>query len=159
MPTSAPDCPFCQIVAGTDCEVREVYRNDEVVVFFPTDPATLGHTMVVPTRHVETITGLTNAEAARIAMATTQLARDVQDAFEPDGMNVIQSNGAVAEQTVPHVHVHVVPRWKNDIIGPIWPTETSYTEAAKDDALSALADRVQQHVDVWDRLERGDQET
>ena len=58
--------------------------------------------------------------------------------MRPDGLNVIQSNGAAATQTVMHLHIHVVPRWEDDEVGRIWPPETNYSEGEKDDAWEAL---------------------
>jgi histidine triad (HIT) family protein len=115
-----------------------VFRDADVVEFFPTDPATLGHTLVVPTRHVEILTDLFPHEASMLSLAVLRLSQAVGAAFSPDGLNVIQSNGSVAEQTVRHVHFHVVPRWAGDAIGPIWPAETSFAESSKDNALNRL---------------------
>lgn len=141
VPSSAPNCPFCAIIAGREAGIREVYRTGEVVAFFPTDPATLGHTLVVPTRHVETITELTETEVGTLASASARLARWVEQELRPEGLNVIQSNGAVAEQTVPHVHVHIVPRWQGDAIGPIWLARTDFAEEAKEAVWCVLAAR------------------
>ncbi len=58
--------------------------------------------------------------------------------MKPHGINIIQSNGAAATQSVMHLHVHVVPRWHNDQLGRIWPPETQYSEGAKDQAWEAL---------------------
>ena len=57
-------CPFCAIVRGEDAVVREVARNDKVVIIFPTDPAVLGHCMVIPRRHVEEFAALTSDEVS-----------------------------------------------------------------------------------------------
>jgi len=141
VPTSPPDCPFCAIVAGLVPNTREVYRTREVVAFFPTEPATLGHTMVIPARHAETLTELTAAEVSTLALTTKLLAQWIEQELQPEGLNVVQSNGAVAEQTVPHVHFHVVPRWRDDALGPIWPESTNFTDGAKDFAWHALAAR------------------
>lgn len=145
VPTSPPDCPFCVIVAGLDPDTREVYRTREVVAFFPTEPATLGHTMVIPARHVEMLTELTAAEVSTLALTTQLLAQWIEQELQPEGLNVVQSNGSVAEQTVPHVHFHVVPRWSNDALGPIWPESTNFTEGAKDFAWRALSARALSH--------------
>lgn len=142
MLTSEADCPFCVIVRNQPAETREVYRTSEVVAFFPTEPATLGHTLVIPVRHVETVTGLEPGEVSALSAGTVQLARWIEEELEPDGLNLIQSNGGVAEQTVPHVHVHVLPRWNGDAVGPIWPAVTAFTEHEKDQTWRALADRV-----------------
>jgi histidine triad (HIT) family protein len=58
--------------------------------------------------------------------------------MRPDGLNVIQSNGRAATQTIMHLHVHIVPRWSEDTLGPIWPPETNYSESAKNKALEAI---------------------
>lgn len=135
MPTSHPDCPFCEIVQREDSDAREVYRDEQVVAFFPTEPAVLGHTMVVPRRHVADIWELDEGTAGYLARATVRLAGAIREALHPEGLNVIQSNGEAATQTVFHLHVHLVPRWDGDAMGPIWPEETDYTEEEKDDVL------------------------
>jgi len=138
MPATEPDCPFCEIVTRTVPDVREVYRDAEVVAFFPTEPATLGHTLVIPRGHVPDIWSLTPDVAGALARATLHIANAVKRAIKPEGLNVIQSNGRAATQTVPHLHVHVVPRWEDDTLGRIWPPETNYSERAKDEAWADL---------------------
>lgn len=138
MPTSAPDCPFCEIAQRTDPDAREVYRDDHVVAFFPTDPAVLGHTMVIPRKHLAGIWEMDDDTAAQIARATVRVAGAIRDALRPEGLNIIQSNGEAATQTVFHLHVHLVPRWKGDAMGPIWPEVTDYSEEQKDQALRSV---------------------
>lgn len=138
MPTSDPDCPFCEIVQRDDPDAREVYRDRHVVAFFPHNPATLGHTLVIPRIHVPDIWTLDRSTAEQLADATTRLAAAVKRAVNPDGLNVIQSNGSAASQTVFHLHIHLVPRWEGDPIGHIWPPESNYSEKEKDDAWEAL---------------------
>ena len=131
-------CPFCEIVQRDDEDAREVYRDEHVVAFFPTEPAVLGHTMVEPREHVPDIWSLSEETASHLAWATVRLAGAVRGAVEPEGLNIIQSNGEAATQTVFHLHVHLVPRWEGDAMGPIWPEETDYSEAQKDDALERV---------------------
>lgn len=132
------DCPFCEIVQREDPDAREVYRDEHVVAFFPTEPAVLGHTMVVPREHVPDIWSLSEEKAAHLARATVRLAGAIREAVHPEGLNVIQSNAEAATQTVFHLHVHLVPRWVGDAMGPIWPEETDYGEAEKDQTLAAV---------------------
>lgn len=134
MPTSVPDCPFCEIVERGDPDVREVCRNDDFVVFFPLEPATIGHTLIVPREHLPTIWDLPDRLARELGSMTVEVSRAVRRAMKPGGLNVIQSNGAAATQTVMHLHVHVVPRWEGDSVGRIWPPETSYPDSIKDEA-------------------------
>lgn len=112
-------CPFCAIIMG-EGPAWVVYRNDHAVVFFPLQPATLGHTLVVPRRHIPDIWELPEADAACLSRTVLRVAAALRAAVTPDGLNIIQSSGAAATQTVPHLHVHLVPRWAADAMGPIW---------------------------------------
>ena len=136
------ECPFCEIVDRNDPDVREVYRDANVVAFFPTAPAVLGHTLVIPRRHVPDIWSLRTEEAAQLSAAVLRLADAIRAAVVPEGFNVIQSNGAAATQTVSHLHVHLVPRNEGDAMGPIWPQETDYSEDRKDDVLNRVKSAV-----------------
>lgn len=136
--TGAENCPFCEIVQREDPYAREVYRDGHVVAFFPTEPAVLGHTMVVPRKHLADIWELDEETAGHLTRATVRLAGVIREALRPGGLNVIQSNGEAATQTVFHLHVHLVPRWDGDAMGPIWPEETDYVEAEKDQTLAAV---------------------
>ncbi|MFC2285285.1 MAG: HIT domain-containing protein, partial [Corynebacterium matruchotii] len=104
-----PSCPFCAIIMGEGW-AREVYRDDHTVAFFPLRPATFGHTLVVPRRHIPDIWGLPEADAACLSRAVLRVAAALRAAVAPAGLNIIQSSGAAATQTVPHLHVHLVPR-------------------------------------------------
>lgn len=134
----SPDCVFCGIATGVDQAVREVYRDEQIVAFFPDQPATLGHTLVIPRHHVADIWQIEPGLAGRIAELTVHLAAAIRRAVKPDGLNVIQSNGQVATQTVMHFHAHLVPRWQGDPLGRIWPPETSYTDREKEEAWGRL---------------------
>jgi histidine triad (HIT) family protein len=138
VPTSAADCPFCAIIERVDPDAREIYRDNAVVAFFPQEPATLGHTLVVPRQHIDDIWSLDEDTAAHLARVTVRLADVMRTALHPGGLNIIQSNGAVATQTVLHLHVHLVPRWEGDALGRIWPPETQYSERQKDAAWERL---------------------
>lgn len=131
-------CPFCAIVTGHDTSARTVYRDDKITVFFPLDPATRGHTLVVPNRHVVDLADLTASESRDLGEAVYQTARAVRSALSPDGLNVIQSTGAVATQTIPHVHFHVVPRWHDDRMNLHWPTGAAEDDSAQDQTLIVI---------------------
>ena len=136
-------CPFCAIVAGEDPDVWEVYRNEHIVAFFPTEPAVLGHVLVVPKRHVEDIWGLEPEESVELSTAVLRLSTALRSALLLEGLNVIQSNGEAATQTVPHLHVHLVPRRSGDALGPIWPPTTHFSETSKDEVLRRVRAAVQ----------------
>ena len=136
--TGGEECPFCEIVDRDDPDAREVYRDEHTVAFFPTEPAVLGHTMIIPRAHVPDIWHLTEDKAHQLGATTLRIAAAIRDSLDPDGLNIIQSNGAAASQTVMHVHVHLVPRKEGDRIGRIWPPESNYSEEQKDDAWESL---------------------
>ncbi len=132
------ECPFCRIVEGNDSQAREVYRDEDVVAFLPNEPATRGHLLVVPRKHVEDIWALAASDAAPIARAVVHLASVVRDVVQPQGLNIVQSNGSAATQTVEHLHVHIVPRWHTDGIGDFWPDHAALDNDEKDEVQERL---------------------
>lgn len=130
-------CPFCAIVTGlADADI--VARFGSVIAFFPKHPASLGHTLVVPVDHVEDIWSMDVATASKLSEATLKVARAVKDAVAPEGLNIIQSNGEAATQTIPHLHIHVLPRWNGDGIGPIWPDDSAEDPGSLERVLERL---------------------
>jgi histidine triad (HIT) family protein len=108
------------------------------VAFFPDDPATPGHTLVIPRRHVEHLWATDATLAADLMAAVVRVGKAIYAALSPDGMNLITSAGIAAEQTVPHLHLHVVPRWASDRIGPIWPPKEPLNDHLSDDLAAAI---------------------
>lgn len=143
MPRTDSDCEFCGIIAR-EKDAREVLRTPLVIAFFPTEPATLGHTLLIPREHISTVWDLTHDLAAELGRRTVDLAVAVRDAVHPDGLNIIQSNGGSATQTMPHFHIHIVPRWGDDGIGRIWPSKTEYSGREKDEAWESIRQAVQE---------------
>lgn len=137
---NANECAFCKIIQHRDPDVREVYRDEHVMAFLPLEPATLGHTLVVPRKHIPDIWNVDEDTAAHLSKAVVRLSKAVEVAIGPEGLNIIQSNGEAASQTVFHLHVHIVPRWTGDAVGRIWPPETNYSEPAKDLAWERLSE-------------------
>ncbi len=126
----ASACVFCDIVNGA-VSAHEVHRDDHAVAFLDRRPVFPGHVLVVPARHVATLTDL-DADAIGPLFARVQaIAIAVQDAMEAHGTFVAINN--TVSQSVPHLHVHVVPRRRKDgLRGFFWPRTTyaSDTEAA-----------------------------
>ncbi len=143
MRLSHPDCRICEVINWEDSDLRELYRDAHVVAFLPPEPATLGHTIIAPLEHLPTIWDVEADTAAKLGEAMVYLAGAVKRAMSPDGLNIIQSNGEVATQTVMHLHLHVVPRWEGDDFGPVWPVkDTDYSVHQKDSAWQQLNDVV-----------------
>ncbi len=116
-------CPFCEIARGADRSVAIVCEATRWLAFLPPEPATPGHTLVVPRAHFPDFWALEEDLAAELANAVVSVGRAIDVALNPEGMNLISSSGQAAEQTVFHVHLHVVPRWSQDGFGRIWPPE------------------------------------
>jgi histidine triad (HIT) family protein len=137
--TYDPNCEFCRIVHRRE-GARIVCETDTAVAFFPLKPAALGHTLVVPKEHVSDILNIEGALAGQLMAMTVRVARAISDALHPDGMNLISSVGEAASQTVFHLHLHLVPRWKGDHIPSIWPPPEPWPEAVKDDVAQLISD-------------------
>lgn len=127
------DCIFCRIIAG-DIPSHKVYEDDETIAFLDINPATRGHTLVVPKSHVADLFGLTPEIATGVTRSSQAVARILQHVLQPDGLNVLQNNGAAAGQAVFHYHVHLIPRWDGDHALGMW--RPGLTDHA---AFSALA--------------------
>lgn len=134
----ADNCDFCSIARGEERAVRIVCEAEDWVAFFPLNPATKGHTLVIPRRHVADVWELDVPLGAQLMAAVVRVGKAVLEAVRPEGMNLISSKGAAAEQSVFHLHLHILPRWEKDDLGRIWPKKTAY-EAID---LDALAERI-----------------
>jgi histidine triad (HIT) family protein len=116
---AADGCVFCLVLAGEQT-AHVVAADEHCVAFLDASPAAAGHTLVVPRRHVETLWDADDALVAALMLTTRQVAALLRDRLHPDGLTVRQNNGRASGQRVPHLHVHLVPRWEGDgTIG--WP--------------------------------------
>ncbi|MBP5939933.1 HIT family protein [Streptomyces acidiscabies] len=129
-------CVFCDIVAGSG-SARIVYEDEWTVAFLPLYPAAVGHTLLVPRTHVRDLWDLGAADAHCLTTALLHLAPALRRALAPDGLNVVNSAGAAATQTVFHLHAHLVPRWHGDAFGPLWPAR-SQRPAQQDERVAEL---------------------
>ena len=114
-------CPFCEVVAGRRAQ-EVVWADDVVAAFLCEPPATWGHTLVVPRRHRVDIWDVREDELAAVMRTAQRLATVVREHLGAIGANLRQNNGAKAGQDVFHFHVHVVPRYADDTVGPgcVW---------------------------------------
>jgi histidine triad (HIT) family protein len=116
------DCLFCGIVAGA-VAATVVLDEAEVVAFLDVRPVFKGHVLVVPRVHVGDLTDLDDRLVEPLFIAARRVARAVPGAFGAQGTFVAMNN--VVSQSVPHLHVHVVPRTKGDgLRGFFWPRTT-----------------------------------
>ncbi len=129
-------CVFCAIVDGRG-PAHIVHSDTRTVAFLDINPATMGHTLVVPRVHARTLLDLTTVDAAAMMTAAQSVGRLLLRTLRPEGLTLFQANEPAGWQTVFHVHVHVLPRWVDDGLVPPW-TVTAGDEAQ----LAALAKRI-----------------
>jgi histidine triad (HIT) family protein len=110
---SEPGCVFCQIVAG-EAEAFVVASGPTAVAFLDIAPLARGHTLVVPTRHVRDLLDDGARALQEVAPVVEEAAHLLVGRLGADGLNLFQSTGTAAGQEVPHFHVHLVPRWRDD---------------------------------------------
>jgi histidine triad (HIT) family protein len=142
---SQQSCNFCAIARGEDRSIEIVGESDDWVAFFPLEPATPGHTLVIPRSHVADLWRVESALGGELMTAVIQVGRAIEAALRPEGMNLITSAGSAAEQTIFHLHLHLVPRWERDGFGKIWPTGARH----QDDDLNHVADRIRAELSQY----------
>ena len=126
------DCIFCKIVAGEIPAVK-VLDEELVLAFMDINPASRGHLLVIPKRHAGDIFEISEADLAAVTGATKRCARAVKEALKAEGVTVLQLNGRVAGQVVPHLHIHIMPRWENDgLTVSSWEMKPGDMEQIKD---------------------------
>jgi histidine triad (HIT) family protein len=114
-----PDCIFCKIVAG-EWPATIVDEDERTLSFMDIAPATRGHALIVPREHSRDLLSIDADDLAAVGQAAQRLARRVKDRLGADGVNLLNSCGAVAFQTVFHFHVHVIPRYEGDPVRLPW---------------------------------------
>ena len=126
-------CKFCQIIAG-ELPAHFVLDTDEVVAFLDHRPLFPGHTLVLPRAHIETLADLEETRVGPYFREVQRIEAAVRTAMEAQGSFVAENN--VVSQSVPHLHVHVVPRRRKDgLRGFFWPR----TRYAGDAQMAAVA--------------------
>jgi histidine triad (HIT) family protein len=114
------DCLFCKISQGKIPSQR-IHEDELTMAFLGVDQLNPGHTIVAIQAHLETIVDLSPDQAAAAFRAVSRIARAVDRAFKPAGLMIVQRSGTVSGQTIPHFHVHVLPRTANDGLSLSWP--------------------------------------
>ncbi|NLF38647.1 HIT family protein [bacterium] len=132
----ATECIFCKIVAGT-IPCHKVAETDAEIAFLDIMPVTRGHVLVVPKRHVECVTDAPPETMANMMRLATRIAHAARAGLRCDGMNILVNSGAVAGQLVPHVHLHVIPRYEDDGVRIPWP-HGSLDKSVAPELVSAL---------------------
>jgi histidine triad (HIT) family protein len=127
------DCIFCKIIAG-ELPGEIVDSDERTVAFMDINPATRGHALVVPRTHVRDLLAIDPEDLRAVIVGAQRIARRISERLGADGINLINSCGPLAWQTVFHFHCHVIPRYEGD------PLKLPWVPAAGDaDEIAAVA--------------------
>jgi histidine triad (HIT) family protein len=120
---SDPSCIFCRIIQG-EIPSMKVYEDDASFAFLDIGPLAEGHLLIVPKAHREQLDAMSAEEVAAVTRHLPRLARAVMAATGANAYNILQNNGKAAQQSVGHVHFHVIPRKEGDPLGYRWPSSS-----------------------------------
>ena len=134
------NCLFCDIINGKKTG-HFIYEDDSHVAFLDKYPIDIGHSLVVPREHHEKITDMSADDVGELFSKIPKIVNGVLQATNADAFSLGQNNGRAAKQIIPHVHVHIIPRY--DHKGTIWTKRG----ISNDDELSELAKKIRKIID------------
>ncbi len=122
------ECAFCRILSN-ELHASVVFEDASVLAFLDIHPVNTGHTLVIPKRHVQSFADLTTEEVSQLFEAGQHIASHIKDSISGcEGTSLSLADGEVAGQEVPHIHLHVIPRFYADGFG--WKFPPHYSEKA-----------------------------
>ena len=128
-------CIFCDILDGKR-DAHVVYEDEHHIAFLDKYPIDDGHTLVIPKQHYERITDMDSNDVGKIFSLVPKIAKAVLSGAGADAFSLAQNNGKAAKQIIPHVHIHIIPRYNNK--GTVWTKRQIPT----DDVLSELSKKI-----------------
>lgn len=132
---------FGKILTG-EIPSFKLYEDDYVYAFLDISQVTKGHTLLIPKKASANIFETDEETMKHIGAALPKVANAIKRAFNPDGLNIIQNNGEFADQSVFHIHFHLIPRYENDIDGFGYKWET-HEDILNNDAKQQIAEQIQ----------------
>ena len=135
-----PECIFCKIVAG-EVPCLKLCEDSETFAFMDINPVNDGHCLVIPKAHYANLFEIAPEAFAAAARTAARVAKAVNAAVQPDGLNLIQANGVGAGQSVEHFHLHVFPRRRNDGVVINWDSKPG--EQAR---IAEMAERIRAYL-------------
>jgi histidine triad (HIT) family protein len=133
-------CIFCDIISKKR-EGHFIYEDENHVAFLDKYPIDKGHSLVVPKKHHEKLTDMDSESVGNLFSQIPKIVRAIMAATNADAFSLAQNNGRAAKQIIPHVHVHIIPRYSE--VGAIWTKRTIPSSAE----LSELAQKICQHME------------
>ena len=134
------DCVFCKIRDGQIPAMR-IYDDERTMVIMDINPINSGHCLVIPKAHAATVWDAEPADLQAAITTAKKVALSIRDTLKPAGLNMLQANGPAAFQSVPHYHLHLIPRWENDGKGFDWtlvPGDRAHIQSVGERLLQAL---------------------
>ncbi len=123
------DCIFCKLANG-DIPTHAIYEDEDFKVIMDASPASKGHCIILPKTHAKDIFSLPGAYCEKILPVAKKCCAVLRKVLHCDGINVLQNNGGAAGQTVFHLHVHLIPRYKGDGVHIKWTGHKDETDIA-----------------------------
>ncbi len=125
------NCIFCKIAAG-EIPSAVLFEDEDFRVILDVGPAAKGHMLVLPKQHFANLYEMPDELAGKAFILAKKMARKMKKALNCDGINVLQNNGEAAGQTVFHFHIHLIPRYRNDMLKIGWkPGELTQSDKAE----------------------------
>ena len=134
---SETKCIFCSII-NDELSAVKIFDNSAFIAFMDKYPINKGHTLVLPKNHHESIFTMGNDEVGKLFSTVSFLAKGIVKALDAKGLNIGQNNGRAANQIVPHVHVHIIPRYSYDSSNGRWPSRNLIS----DEELEKIAEKI-----------------
>lgn len=134
------DCIFCEIIEGKR-DGHFIYQDKKHVAFLDKYPIDKGHALVLPKMHHEKIVDMIPDDVGELFSTIPKIAAAILSATKADAFSLAQNNGRAAKQIIPHVHVHIIPRYNE--MGAVWTKRTIPTP----DELESLAVQIRKHLE------------
>ena len=128
-------CIFCDMISGkSPCHM--IYEDSDCLVILDKYPIDNGHSLIITKKHYEKITDMNTDEVTRLFSKIPKIANAIIEATNADAFSIAQNNGKAAKQIIPHVHIHVIPRY--DATGTLWTKR----KIMNDNELNELAGKI-----------------
>ena len=142
MQTLNHNCIFCQIVLK-NIPNAIIYEDEKFLAFMDKYPINHGHSLLVPKQHYRNILDMPIHEVGEMHCLVPRIAKAITSVLGSDGFNINQNNGKSANQIVPHVHVHIVPRYSIEKVKGQWPMR----KIAQVKELESLAQKIRENIE------------
>lgn len=148
--TVKDDCIFCKIANG-EISSNTIYEDEHFRVIMDINPASKGHCIILPKTHAANLYELPDDWCKEVMPVAKKCAAVLKDVLDCEGVNVLQNNGALAGQTVFHLHVHLIPRYQDDTVEIQWkPTQRTDTEELEKRSVKHLqTKKIKKHQNEW----------